>query len=309
MNTTAPNDKRQASSKASRPPHHRTPTPALMLLGTSSHVGKSLLTAAFCRYYKNNGLKVAPFKAQNMSSNLYMNPDGLALSAAQAMQAQAAKLLPDVRMNPIALRPAREKGVEVFWLGRSEGCMDIKEYFARREDYFAKIREVYAELAGENDLIVLEGAGSPAEINLRDQDLVNMSMAKAAGAKAVLIGDIERGGVFASLAGTLDLLEPDERELIHWLVINKFRGDYSLLEPGLAMLTERTGKPFAGVLPHFDPMMPEEDSLGNSPMPCPRNLHDLSGLDEALDRLAAMVAEHLDVETISAELGMPNRLA
>lgn len=283
---------------------HAALPPALMLLGTSSHVGKSLLTAAFCRYYKNNGLKVAPFKAQNMSSNLYMNQNGLALSTAQAMQAQAAKLLPDVRMNPVVLRPARKKGVEVFWLGRSEGCMDIKDYFARRDDYFAKIRIVYAELASENDIMILEGAGSPAEINLRHQDLVNMSMAKAAGAKAVLVGDIERGGVFAALAGTLDLLEPDERELIHWLAINKFRGDYSLLEPGLKMLTNRTGKPFIGVLPYFDPMMPEEDSLGKSQLPCPRNLHDLSGLDEALDRLAGLIAENLDIQTISKELGL-----
>lgn len=278
--------------------------PALMLLGTSSHVGKSLLTAAFCRYYQKRGLKVAPFKAQNMSSNLYLNPDGAALSTAQAMQAQAAGLWPDARMNPIVLRPAGADGVEVFWLGRSEGCMDIKEYFARRDDYFAKIRIVYAELAAENDLMVIEGAGSPAEINLRRQDLVNMSMARAAGAKAILIGDIERGGVFASLSGTLSLLEPDERELIHWLAINKFRGDFSLLEPGLAMLTERTGKSFAGVLPHFDPMMPEEDSLGDSPLPCPRNRHDLTRLDPALDRLAALIAKHLDIEAVTLELGL-----
>ncbi|SHN60769.1 cobyric acid synthase [Desulfovibrio litoralis] len=278
-------------------------SPALMLQGTSSHVGKSILTAAFCRYYYQLGFKVAPFKAQNMSSKLYVTSDGLCISTAQALQAQAAKVVPDVRMNPILLKPEKlkngESGVEVFWLGKSQGIMPIQEYFAKKEEYFKGVCEVYAELSSENDIIILEGAGSPAEINLRDQDLVNMRMADFAKAKVLLIGDIERGGVFASLVGTLALLLPPERDLVVGLIINKFRGDFSILQPGLELLLQYTEKPCLGVLPYIDVELPEEDSLGSGLVLSPQNLDDLKQLDPALDNLAVLIKKYLNLSEIN----------
>ncbi len=239
-----------------------------MVLGTGSHVGKSLLTAALCRIFRQHGVSVAPFKSQNMSLNSAVTPEGLEIGRAQALQAEAAGIPASVHMNPILLKPAGDMTSQVIVRGRIwtryNGRLSASDYHLRRvEELLPIVEESYAILAAQHDLIVLEGAGSPAEINLKQHDIVNMRMARMASAACLLVGDIDRGGVFASLLGTLQLLEPDERARIRGLAINKFRGDLGLLTPGLEMLEARTGKRCLGVVPHFPNLtLDEEDSLG-----------------------------------------------
>ncbi len=236
--------------------------PSIMVLGTSSNAGKSLLVTGLCRVFARRGLSVAPFKAQNMALNSAVTPDGLEIGRAQAVQAQACGLLPDARMNPVLLKPSSDTGSQLVVLGKAMGHYKVREYEKLKPELFQTACQAYAELAAGRDLMILEGAGSPAEINLKASDIVNTRMARAAGAKAVLAGDIDRGGVFAALVGTLALLEPWERDLIAGLVLNKFRGDPSLLPPALEEVSARTGKPFLGVLPWLDIRLPEEDSVG-----------------------------------------------
>ncbi len=245
---------------------------ALMIQGTASHVGKSVLTAAFGRWLRERGLTVAPFKAQNMSLNSYVTLAGEEIARSQATQAEALGIEPTADMNPILLKPM-ERGCQVVVQGHGVGVMSIQEYYAYKPAAWAAITASYARLAALHDAIILEGAGSPAEINLKANDLVNMRMAEHADAAVILAADIERGGVFAQLVGTWELLEPAERERVVGFVINKFRGDASLLEPGLKFVRERTGRPVLGVLP-FDPavQLDEEDSLGIE--------RSASGLDE-----------------------------
>ena len=235
---------------------------ALMLCGTGSHAGKSLLTAAVCRILHRRGVSVAPFKAQNMSNNAAV-ADGGEIGRAQALQAQAAGLAPSVIMNPILLKPVGEMRSQVVELGQVVGTMDVHECrdykLARGRD---AVRRAYAELAAQHHIVVIEGAGSPAEVNLKSHDVANMWMAEAADARVLLVGDIDRGGVLASLAGTLELLEPHETARIAGFVINKFRGDVSLLTPGLEMLRDRYHKPTFGVIPWLEHTLPEEDGLG-----------------------------------------------
>ena len=240
------------------------PTPAIMVLGTGSHVGKSLITTALCRIFRQHGVRVAPFKAQNMSLNSAVTPEGLEIGRAQALQAEAAGIPASVHMNPILLKPAGNMTSQVVVRGKIWGQLSAADYHQRRvEELLPIVRESYEILAASHDLIVLEGAGSPAEINLKQHDIVNMRMAKLATAACLLVGDIDRGGVFAALLGTLELLEPDERKLIRGLVINKFRGDVQLLIPGLNMLEARTKKLCLGVVHHVpDLTLDEEDSLG-----------------------------------------------
>ncbi|GGH01022.1 cobyric acid synthase [Silvibacterium dinghuense] len=237
---------------------------AMMVLGTSSHVGKSLLAAALCRIFAQQGYSVAPFKSQNMSLNSAATPEGLEIGRAQALQAEAAGIAPSVHMNPILLKPAGNMSSQVIVHGRIWGRLSAAEYHLRRVDeLLPRVRESYETLAAEHDVLVLEGAGSPAEINLKQHDIVNMRMAEMADAACLLVGDIDRGGVFASLLGTVELLEPHERERIRGFVINKFRGDVSLLMPGIRMIEERLGKPCLGVVPYLDALaLEEEDSLG-----------------------------------------------
>ncbi len=237
---------------------------AVMVVGTSSHAGKSLLTAALCRIFAQQGYKVAPFKSQNMSLNSAATIEGLEIGRAQALQAEAAGVAPSVHMNPILLKPAGNLASQVIVLGRIWGRLSAAEYHQRRvSELMPLILESYGKLAAENDVIVLEGAGSPAEINLKQHDIVNMRMAEMADASCLLVGDIDRGGVFASLLGTVELLEPEERSRIRGFVINKFRGDVSLLAPGLRVMEDRVKKPCLGVIPHIDDLsLDEEDSLG-----------------------------------------------
>lgn len=234
-----------------------------MVLGTGSHVGKSLLTAAFCRIFARAGFRVAPFKAQNMSLNSAATPEGLEIGRAQALQAEAAGIPASVHMNPVLLKPSSDTASQVIVRGKIFAQFSAEDYFRRRnEELVPVIRESYEILAAQNDLMVLEGAGSPAEINLKDRDIVNLRMAKLAGARCILVGDIDRGGVFASLFGTLALLESDERDLIDGFIINKFRGDARLLMPGISSLEDRMGKPCLGVIPYLpDLRLDEEDSV------------------------------------------------
>ncbi|HEY1648237.1 MAG TPA: cobyric acid synthase [Terracidiphilus sp.] len=237
---------------------------AVMVLGTSSHAGKSLLTAALCRIFARQGHRVAPFKSQNMSLNSAATPEGLEIGRAQALQAEAAGIAPSVHMNPILLKPAGKLTSQVIVHGKIWGRLSAAEYHQRRvEELMPLVCDSYRKLAAENDVIVLEGAGSPAEINLKQHDIVNMRMAEIADASCLLVGDIDRGGVFASLLGTVELLEPEERARIRGFVINKFRGDVSLLAPGIRTMEDRIEKPCLGVVPYIEHLsLDEEDSLG-----------------------------------------------
>ena len=237
---------------------------AIMVLGTGSHVGKSLLTAALCRIFAQQGYRVAPFKSQNMSLNSAVTPDGLEIGRAQALQAEAAGVLPSVHMNPILLKPSGDMTSQVIVHGKIWGRLSASDYHLRRvEELLPLVRESYELLASQNDIIILEGAGSPAEINLKQHDIVNMRMAELADAACLLVGDIDRGGVFASLLGTVELLDASERARIRGFLINKFRGDLALLSPGVRMIEERLSKPCLGVVPYLPQLqLDEEDSLG-----------------------------------------------
>jgi adenosylcobyric acid synthase len=236
---------------------------ALMILGTASHVGKSILTAGLGRIFADEGYRVAPFKAQNMSLNSAATPDGGEIGRAQALQAEACRVVPRVEMNPVLLKPSTDTGAQVILLGKIWGHVTASDYHTRRvEQLFPAVLEAYTRLAHRHDLILLEGAGSPAEINLREHDIVNMRMAYAADAACMLVGDIDRGGVFASLLGTLELLEPEDRARIRGFVINKFRGDESLLRPGVTAMEHRLGLPCVGIVPYLHDLdLDEEDGV------------------------------------------------
>jgi len=240
---------------------------AIMVLGTSSHVGKSLLTTALCRIFAKEGYRVVPFKSQNMSLNSAVTPEGLEIGRAQALQAEAAGVPPSVHMNPVLLKPSGDMTSQIVVRGKIWGKLSAADYHLRRvNELLPIIRESYEILASQNEIIILEGAGSPAEINLKQHDIVNMRMAELADAACLLVGDIDRGGVFASLLGTVELLDPHEQDRIRGFLINKFRGDVQLLEPGVHMIEDRLGKPCLGIVPHLHQLMlDEEDSLGFPP--------------------------------------------
>lgn len=235
----------------------------IMIQGTMSNSGKSFLVAALCRIFARDGYKTAPFKSQNMALNSYVTRDGLEMGRAQVMQAEAAGIEPAIDMNPILLKPTSCMGSQVIINGEVYGNMKAMEYYRRKPEFIPVIKKAFARLEEEYDIIVLEGAGSPAEINLRDHDIVNMGMAKMAAAPVLLIGDIDRGGVFASLYGTVSLLMPEEQQMIKGLVINKFRGDRKILEPGLRMIEERLNIPVTGVIPMAELDLDDEDSLSD----------------------------------------------
>lgn len=233
----------------------------LMIQGTMSGAGKSLIVAGLCRIFHQDGYRVAPFKSQNMALNSYITDEGLEMGRAQVVQAQAAGIEPSVCMNPILLKPTSDVGSQVIVNGEVRGNMRAREYFAYKRSLIPDIRAAYDALAAEHDIIVIEGAGSPAEINLKENDIVNMGMAALVDAPVLLAGDIDRGGVFAQLLGTVQLLTPEERSRVKGLIINKFRGDPSILEPGIEQLRQYCDIPVVGVTPYLDIDIEDEDSL------------------------------------------------
>lgn len=282
--------------------------PAIMWQGTTSDAGKSVLAAAFCRIFAQDGLRVAPFKAQNMSlygGNAGTDAHGqpLEMSRAQILQAQAARLAPDVRMNPIMLKPCSHTGSRVVVLGKDTGHMPASEYFSARAALWPMVTQAYDELAAESDIMVLEGAGSPGEINLKHGDVVNMAMARHANAKVLLAGDIDRGGLYAAFLGTYLTFTPEERALVLGFVVNRFRGDATLLGNAHDWLAARTGLPVLGVIPYMaDLDLPQEDSLAGK--------GDTSGqfstksIDAALDRLADTVRKSIDMREIYKKIAL-----
>ena len=280
--------------------------PALMVQGTASSVGKSLLVTALCRLFHRAGLRVAPFKSQNMALNSAVTPDGLEIGRAQAVQADAAGITATADMNPILLKPEGDRRSQVVVLGKPIGSMTAVEYHEHKPRLSQVIATSLARLRADHDLVVIEGAGSPAEINLKAHEIVNMHVARLADAPVLLVGDIDRGGVFASFVGTLELLEPDERARVAAFIVNKFRGDRALLDPGLAMLTGRTGKPVLGVVPYLRNLrIADEDSLSLDDR-ATRRRPPPSELDIAVVRLPRM-SNHDDALPLEHEAGVTVR--
>lgn len=235
----------------------------IMVQGTMSNAGKSLIVAGLCRIFKQDGYRVAPFKSQNMALNSFITKEGLEMGRAQVMQAEAAGVEPVAAMNPILLKPTTHVGSQVIVNGEVLGNMSARDYFAYKKQLIPEIKKAFRELEKDNDIIVIEGAGSPAEINLRENDIVNMGLAELLDAPVLLVGDIDRGGVFAQLLGTLMLLEKTEKERVKGLIINKFRGDKTILDPGVVMLEERGHVPVVGVVPYMELSIDDEDSLSS----------------------------------------------
>ena len=254
---------------------------AIMIQGTMSNSGKSFLTAGLCRVFRQDGYRTAPFKSQNMALNSYITKEGLEIGRAQAMQAEAAGVEPVSDMNPILLKPTSSVGSQVIVNGEVRGNMDAMDYYRKKTELIPDVMAAYRRLDEAYDIMVIEGAGSPAEINLHENDIVNMGMAKMAKAPILLVGDIDRGGVFAALYGTVKLLEEDEQRMIKGLVVNKFRGDVKILEPGLAMIEEKTGIPVVGVVPMERLDIDDEDSLSDRLLQTSRG----GGLDVAVIHL------------------------
>ncbi|WP_077368959.1 cobyric acid synthase [Anaerosalibacter sp. Marseille-P3206] len=271
---------------------------SIMVQGTTSSAGKSMLCTALCRIFVEDNLSVFPFKAQNMSSKSYITEDGLEISTAQALQATAAGLKPDPRMNPILLKPTGDRSSLVYLKGKLSENMDAVEYFKFKTSLRPMILETFEEVESEYDVVVIEGAGSPAEINLKENDIVNMGMAEMANSPVLLIADIDRGGVFASLYGTVMLLEEEERKRIKGLVINKFRGDISLLQSGIDMIEELLDIPVVGTIPYVHIELEDEDSLTDYEKKCNSSAQDEMEKIEQIKKLAKVVRENMDMEYI-----------
>ena len=294
--------------------------PAVMFQGTSSNAGKSILTAAFCRILLQDGYRVAPFKSQNMSLNSFVTEEGGEMGRAQVVQAQACRLFPDVRMNPILLKPNSDTGSQVIVMGKAIGNMDVGAYIQYKPRAFAAAKEAYDSLAAEHDAIVLEGAGSPGEVNLKHHDIVNMAMARHARSPVLIVGDIDRGGVFASFVGTMEVLSEWERALVAGFVVNRFRGDESLLKEALDYTLFHTGRPTFGVVPYLrDLGLPEEDSVSfknATTGACPAGEHveiaviDLPHISNFtdFDALRAEPDVYLRVVRSEKDLGFPDVL-
>lgn len=273
---------------------------AIMIQGTMSNAGKSLIAAGLCRIFHEDGYRVAPFKSQNMALNSFITDEGLEMGRAQVVQAEAAGLKPSVRMNPILLKPTTDMGSQVIVMGKPVGNMEAREYYKRKLEFVPQIMEAYSSLAAENDIIVIEGAGSPAEINLKQDDIVNMGMAKMADAAVLLVGDIDRGGVFAQLYGTVKLLDPDEQDRIKGLIINKFRGDPTILDPGIEMIEDLVGKKVIGVVPYMDITLEDEDSLSDQLARHTGSVFAASAIDIAVIRFPK-ISNFTDFEVFDLE--------
>ena len=270
----------------------------IMIQGTTSSAGKSLMCTALCRIFKEDGYRVCPFKSQNMSSKYYTTKEGYKMSTAQALQAKAAGIEPDSYMNPILLKPNSDRGSDVIIKGKLYKAMEALEYFDFKNSLKPMIREIYKELEKNYDILVLEGAGSPAEINLKQNDIVNMGMAEIADAPVLLVADIDRGGVFASLYGTVMLLEENEKRRIKGLIINKFRGDKRLLDPGIKMIEELLNIPVVGTIPFVPLELVDEDTLVDYEKKCNTLPQKEEEIQVELERLAKIVRGNMDMEYI-----------
>ena len=271
---------------------------SIMIQGTASGVGKTILTLALCRIFKQDGYRVAPFKSQNMTANTAVIENGEEIAISQLLQSNAAGALPDARMNPVVLKPLNNgHGTQVMLMGREHCKIVDKSYRDLRADIFEEVKSAYASLCEENDIIVIEGAGSPVELNLNDGEIVNMSIARFADAPVLLVSDIDRGGIFASLYGTINLLSESERRHVKATIVNRFKGDLSLFSDGRRILEEITGVPVAGVVPYFEIDLPEEDSVykTDEPSPC---LPTATMFDDRFDLIAGHVRGTLDMELV-----------
>lgn len=280
---------------------------SIMIQGTTSSAGKSMLCTALCRIFVEDGLSVFPFKSQNMSSKSYITEEGLEISTAQVLQAAAAGLKPDPRMNPILLKPTGDRSSYVYIKGKLYGAMDAVEYFKFKTSLRPMILDTFKEVEADYDIVVIEGAGSPAEINLKENDIVNMGMAEMANSPVLLIADIDRGGVFASLYGTVMLLEEEERKRIKGLVINKFRGDISLLQSGIDMIEELLDIPVVGTIPYAHIELEDEDSLIDYQKNCNNNVQDEKEKIEQIEKLAKIVRENMNMEYVYSLLDIKRR--
>ena len=269
-----------------------------MIQGTTSSAGKSLFCTGLCRIFKKKGLKVVPFKSQNMSSIFFTTADGKKISSAQALQARAAGIEPRPEMNPILLIPKTDVGSKVIILGEEKKEMKAREYFEYKKTCKPMILETFQKLEKENDIVVIEGAGSPAEINLNQNDIVNMGMAEMADAPVLLIADIDRGGVFAQLYGTVMLLPEKDRKRIKGMIINKFRGDKSLLDPGIKMIEDLVKIPVIATIPYMHLELADEDSLIDDDKRCNTQAQSDAELEKELDKLAALIEENSDMDFI-----------
>lgn len=272
---------------------------SIMIQGTMSNVGKSMIAAGLCRVFAQNGYKVAPFKSQNISSNSYITEDGLEMGIGQAVQARAAYKEPDVRMNPVLLKPSGKSTTQVIVNGQVVNNLSTVSYSEYKMSLVSKIMDSYNSLAEENDIIVIEGAGSSAEINIKN-DISNMGMAKLAKSPVLIIGDIDRGGVFASLFGTIMLQNEEYKNLIKGTIINKFRGDVKVLEPGIKMLEDLISVPSIGVLPYVHIKADEEDSLSENTLNSQgkADIELVENKDEEYDKLAAFLRDYLNIDLI-----------
>jgi len=278
----------------------------IMIQGTTSSAGKSMTAMALCRIFTEDGYNVYPFKSQNMSREYSFTPEGKKISVAQAIQAVAAGKKPQVNMNPILLVPDTNTGSQVIVQGQEMGLMEAREYFNYRKTLKKSIMETYEKIQNENDIVVIEGAGSPAEINLRQDDIVNMGMAEMADAPVLLVTDIDRGGAFAALYGTVMLLEPEERNRIKGMIINKFRGDKTLLDPGIEMIQDKLGIPVVGVVPYTVMDIADEDSIIEGKEKSEFDIEDIERLESEIDRFSQVVRESLDMDYIYSLVGVNN---
>ena len=277
---------------------------AIMVQGTTSSAGKSILCTALCRIFKQDGVKVYPFKSQNMSSKYHMTKDGKMIAIAQALQAWAAGLEPHENMNPILLVPNSDLSSRLIINGDDSGSTTSAEYFRDKAVLREMITERYKEIEVLNELVIIEGAGSPAEINLNKDDIVNMGMAKIADAPVLLVTDIDRGGSFAAVYGTVMLLEHEDRRRIKGIVFNKFRGDRSLLKPGIEMLEKLIDIPVVGIIPYIDLNIADEDTLTDKTKKCEDGSQTRDELEEELEKLAEVVRANIDMDIIYKHAGI-----
>jgi adenosylcobyric acid synthase len=272
---------------------------SIMIQGTMSNAGKSMITAGLCRIFAQDGYKVAPFKSQNISSSSYITDDGLEMGIGQAVQARAAYKKPDVRMNPVLLKPSGRSTSQIIVNGEVINNLSTVNYSEYKISLIPKIMDAYNSLAEENDIIVIEGAGSSAEINIKN-DISNMGMAKLANSPVLIIGDIDRGGVFASLYGTYMLQNEEYRNLIKGTIINKFRGDVEILKPGIEMLEELINVPSIGVVPYVNIKVEEEDSIYENTLSGQKkaDIDLIKNTDGEYDKLASLLRDSLNIELI-----------